>query len=97
MAKSFDRADVTVPAATAVNLATLMTTEGYTGHFAGSFLEIDAQGVSDLLRGESSADVATKGRPCGQFSRTAPPVVDPSRIWLYSTTGGEIGITFEPL
>lgn len=100
MAKAFNRANATIAAATATNLAAILVAEGYTGRMTGSFLEIDPGVLPDLYMGDSSSVDATIGRLlAAPFARngSSAGVVDPSRIWLYSTAGGEFGLTFESL
>lgn len=99
MARAFNRADVTIAAITATNLAAILAAEGFTGSMVGAFLEIDPGVIAgDLFMGDSASVDATIGRPLtAPFSRSAPPVVDPSRIWLYSVAGGEFAVTFEPM
>lgn len=94
MAQGFDRADVTLAADTATRLSTLLAAEGYTGRILPGFLEIDSQDVADLLRGDSS-DVETNGVPTSVFSWPSP-TGEPSRVWLHSTTGGAIRVTYSP-
>lgn len=95
----FDQQDVTVPAGAAIRLSTLLVDEGYTGNFIGAYLEIDPRAVADLYHGTSNVS-ATIGRSFdgNTYTRQAmgPRVcVDPARIYLFSATGGEIGVTFE--
>lgn len=97
MARAFDKATVTLAAATAQNLAALLLAEGYTGSMVGAFLEMDAGALSDVFHGGDNTVDAATGRPLTAYNRTAPPVVDPSRIWLFSTGGGDIEVTFEPM
>lgn len=99
MAKAFNRNSVTIAPATATNLAALLVAEGYTGHMAGKFLEIDASTLGDLLMADSATNIATQGRPVAVFTRNGYELaaVDPSLYWLYSATGGDFGVTFEPL
>lgn len=99
MAKGFNRKSVTIGAATAANLAALLVAEGYAGHMAGAFLEIDATTLGDLLMADSATNIATEGRPVSIFTRMASALaaVDPSRIWLISATGGDFAVTFDPL
>lgn len=94
---------ITLVAATATRLSTALAAAGYAGSMIGSFLEIDDLALADLRRGDASDVSATVGTPISgvnggifrrEGSRLAP--VDPSRIWLFSTTGGDIGVTFEP-
>lgn len=102
MAKGF--ADkITLVAATATRLSDALAAAGYTGSMIGSFLEIDDFALADLRRGDASDVSAAVGVPIsgvngGVYRREsghqAAPV-DPSRIWLFSTTGGDIGVTFE--
>lgn len=100
MAQAFSKSTVTLAVATAQNLAALLAAEGYTGSMAGSFLEIeDNVPLGDVFwGGDNTVDAAT-GRPLTvPFSRTAQMgAVDPSRIWLFSTAGGDISVSFEPL
>lgn len=101
MAKGF--ADVvTLAAATATNLADALATAGYAGSMVGAYLQIDDLALTDLRRGDASDVSASVGTPIsavtgGIYTRQAPPVVDPSRIWLFSTAGGNITVTFEPM
>lgn len=103
MAKGFAN-KITLVAGAATRLSDALAAAGYTGSMAGSFLEIDDFALADLRRGDSSSVSATVGVPIsgvnsGLYRREsghpgAP--VDPSRIWLFSATGGDIGVTFEP-
>lgn len=94
---------ITLPAATATRLSTALTAAGYTGRMIGSFLEIDDFALADLRRGDGSDVSATVGVPVsgvngGVYRReSADPSapIDPGRIWLFSTVGGDIGVTFE--
>lgn len=100
MPGTYDFGDLTLAAATAERLSTLLIAEGYTGNFIGAFLEIDPQALADVYHGSSSAVDATVGRAFNGniYTRqaTAPrSCVDPSRIWLFSTGGGSVGVTFE--
>lgn len=103
MARGFAN-KITLVAATATKLSDALAAAGYAGSMIGSFLEIDDLALADLRRGDSSSVSATVGTPIsgvngGIYRResghpSAP--VDPGRIWLFSTTGGDIGVTFEP-
>lgn len=95
MSKAFNSSTATVPAATAISVAELLAAEGYTGSMVGIFLQIDKQALATLFMGHDSTVDAATGRAVTVFTRTSPPAVDPSRIWLFSTAGGEIGLTFE--
>lgn len=93
---------ITLVAATATRLSTALAAAGYAGRMVGSFLEIDDLALADLRRGDDSDVSATVGTPIsgvngGIYRREASPgaVVDPARIWLFSATGGDIGVTFE--
>lgn len=101
MAVGYDAKTLTLAAATAQNLAALLLAEGYGGSMAGSFLELeDVNSLGDVFHGGSSAVSAATGRPLTLYSRQAGSpgnAVDPSRIWLFSTAGGDIGCTFEPM
>lgn len=95
---------ITLAAGTATRLSDALAAAGYAGSMVGSFLEIDDFALADLRRGDASDVSATTGTPisgvnAGVYRREsghpgAP--VDPSRIWLFSATGGDIGVTFEP-
>lgn len=95
---------ITLAAGTATRLSDALIAAGYTGSMIGSFLEIDDFALTDLRRGDASDVSATIGTPIsgvngGIYRREsghpgAP--VDPGRIYLFSTTGGDIGVTFEP-
>lgn len=93
--------DVTLPAGSATRLSTLLITEGYTGNFIGAYLQISSQALTDVFQGSSSSVSATVGTPIpvGTHSirqaGTGRWCVDPSRIWLFSTAGGNIGVVFE--
>jgi hypothetical protein len=103
MAKGFAN-KITLTAATATRLSDALAAAGYADNMIGSFLQIDDLALTDLRRGDSSSVSATVGVPIsgansGIYTReSAHPAapVDPSRIWLYSATGGDIGVTFEP-
>lgn len=95
MAQAYSRNSATLAAATATRLSTLLAAEGYTGRMVGAFLEI-IDDIGDMVMADSATNISTTGRVVGSFSRTAPPAVDPSRIWLYSATGGNFTLTFEP-
>lgn len=100
MPSVFDAGTVTLTALTAAQLSTLMVTEGYTGNFIGAFLEIDPQALVDVYHGADATVDATTGRSFNAniYTRQAMSprtCVDPSRIWLYSTGGGDVGVTFE--
>lgn len=94
---------ITLVAATATRLSTALAAAGYTGSMIGSFLEIDDFALADLRQGDASDVSATVGVPVsgvngGIFRResSSPQApVDPSRIWLFSTAGGDIGVVFE--
>lgn len=96
MAKGFSSSKLTLAVATAQNLATLLAAEGYTGSMVGGYLSLDKQALTDVFYGHDGTVDATVGRALATLERRAPPVIDPSRIWLFSTAGGEIGCTFEP-
>lgn len=93
--------DVTLAAATAVRLSTLLIAEGYAGNFIGAFLRISSQALTDVFQGSTSSVSATVGTPIPVGTHSdrvagAPRwCVDPSRIWLFSTAGGSIGVVFE--
>lgn len=101
MASSFNAGDVTLAAATAVRLSTLLIAEGFLGNFIGAFLDINSKALTDVFQGSSASVDATTGRPIPvgtsmQRVASAPRwCVDPSRIWLFSTAGGSISVTFE--
>lgn len=94
---------ITLVAATATRLSSALAAAGYTGRMLGKFLEIDDFALADLRRGDASDVSATVGVPIsgvngGVFRRdsndpSAP--VDPGALWLFSTAGGDIGVTFE--
>ena len=103
MAKGF--ADkITLVAATATKLSDALAAAGYAGSMIGSFLEIDDLALTDLRRGDASDVSATVGVPVSgvnggihrrESGHPGAPV-DPSRLYLFSTTGGDIAVTFEP-
>lgn len=96
MPKGFSRSDVEIANDAPTRVSELLTLNGYAGSMVGAFLEIAAQNVADLVHGDSDNVGALNGRPIEDlYTRTAPPAVDPARIWLYSATGGTIGLTFE--
>lgn len=101
MPSSYTFGDVTLPAGSSVRLSSLMVTEGYTGNFIGAFLRISSQALTDVFQGSTSAVSATVGTPIavGTHSDRAAAAprwcVDPSRIWLFSTAGGSVGVVFE--
>lgn len=93
---------ITLGAGVAIRLSTALASAGYAGPMVGSFLEIDDLALADLRRGDASDVSATVGVPIsgvngGIYRREAShgAVVDPSRVWLFSATGGDIGVTFE--
>lgn len=92
---------ITVPAATASRLSTLMVAAGYTGNFIGAHLEVASQAVADLFHGPTSGVTSANGRALAagatllRQAQASRWCVDPSRIWLISATGGVIGVSFE--
>lgn len=97
MGQAYDKSTLTLTALTAHRLSDLLAAEGYTGSMIGSFLELeDSGGLGDVYHGDSASVDAATGRSLTVYVRTSPPVVDPSRIWLFSTAGGNISCTFEP-
>lgn len=94
---------ITLAAATATRLSAALAAAGYTGRMVGKFLEIDDFALTDLRRGDSSSVSATVGVPIsgvnnGIYRREASDpsaAVDSGAIWLFSTAGGDIGVTFE--
>lgn len=102
MAQTFAN-KITLTAAAATRLSTALAAAGYTGRMVGKFLEIDDLALTDLRRGDSSSVSATVGVPIsgannGIYRReaTSPEgAVDPGALWLFSTTGGDIAVTFE--
>lgn len=98
MARGYDTDTLTLAAATPQRLSDLLAAEGFTGSMVGAFLELeDSNSLGDVYHGaDASVDAAT-GRMLTIFSRSAPPVVDPSRLWLFSTGGGDISCTYEPM
>jgi hypothetical protein len=66
----------------------------------GKFLEIDDLALTDLRRGDSSSVSATVGVPIsgvnGGIFRRDTGTIDPASICLFSTAGGDIGVTFTP-
>lgn len=97
MAVAYDTKTLTLAVATAQNLVAILLAEGYTGSMIGAFLELeDINGLGDVFHGGSSAVSAANGSPLTLYTRTAPPAVDPARIWLFSTAGGDIRCIFEP-
>lgn len=91
---------ITLVAATATNLAAALVAAGYTGSMMGKFLEIDDLALTDLRRGDSasvSGSVGTliSGVNAGIFRREANGgTVDAHGIWLFSTAGGAITVSF---
>lgn len=102
MAQAFAN-KITLAAATATRLSTALAAAGYAGRMVGKFLEIDDFALTDLRRGDSSSVSATVGVPIsgvngGIFRREAASLegaVDPGGLWLFSASGGDIGVTFE--
>jgi hypothetical protein len=98
MAKVFAN-KITLAAGTATRLSAALATAGFTGPMVGKFLEIDDYALADLRRGDSSSVSATVGTPIsgvnGGVYRRETGVIDPGAIWLFSTAGGDIGVTFE--
>lgn len=93
---------ITLVAATATRLSDALAAAGYTGHMAGGYLQIDDLALADLRRGDASDVSASVGVPIsgvdgGVWQRNAPPAIDPGSIWLFSTTGGDIAVVFDPL
>lgn len=89
---------ITLVAATATRLSAALAAAGYAGHMAGGYLLIDDLALTDLRRGDDSDVSATVGvAVAGTWERTAPPAIDPGGIWLFSTAGGDISVTFNPL
>lgn len=94
---------ITLVAGTATRLSTALAAAGYAGSMIGSFLEIDDLALADLRQGDASDVSATVGVPisgvnAGVFRRESShpgAPVDPSRIWLFSTAGGDIAVVFE--
>lgn len=100
MAKGFASSQVTLAAATATNLAALLAAEGYAGSMIGGRLFIHANALTDLFYGHDNTVSATNGIDIDAndpYILTHPPVIDPSRIWLFSTGGGDISVSFDPL
>lgn len=101
MGRGYGRSTATIAAATATSVASILASEGYTGSMVGAFLEIDPTGtLTDLYRGTDSTVSASTGVLLqGPFNRIAIQgrAVDPGGIWLFSTTGGDFNLTFEPL
>lgn len=99
MAKGFSSSQVTLAVATPQRLSDLLVAEGYAGSMIGSYLYIHANALTDVFRGHDNTVSATNGVDIDAndpFIRTGPPVIDPSRIWLFSTGGGDISVIFEP-
>lgn len=99
MGRGYNKGTATLTAATAISVAALLAAEGYGGSMVGAFLEIDPQGVGDLFMGDSSSVSAATGRAVASpfnLSSVQGRAVDPGGIWLYSATGGDIGLTFIP-
>lgn len=99
MARGFAN-KITLVAATATRLSDALVAAGYTGRMIGKYLMIDDYALADLRRGDSSSVSATVGTPIsgvdsGVYVRDTE-VIDPGGIWLFSTAGGDIGVTFEP-
>lgn len=97
MGAAFIRSTLTLTAATAARLSDLLATEGYLGSMVGSYLELeDVNSLGDVYYGDDNTVSSANGRLLTILDRTAPPAVDPSRIWLKSATGGDISCHFEP-
>lgn len=101
MGVGYDTKTLTLAPATAVRLSDLLVTEGYIGNMIGSFLELeDINSLGDVYHGSSSSVSSANGRILTIFTLNAGSprnAVDPSRIWLISATGGDIGCTFLPM
>lgn len=98
MGQAYDKATLTLAVATAQRLSDLLAAEGYAGSMVGAFLELeDVNSLGDVVHGDSSSVVLATGRTLTIFTRTAPPAVDPGAIWLFSTGGGDIACTFQPM
>lgn len=98
MGLGYDKSTLTLAAATAQRLSDLLVAEGYSGSMLGAFLELeDVNSLGDVYHGSASTVSATTGRALTIFTRSAPPCVDPCSIWLFSTAGGDIACTFQPI
>lgn len=100
MPVGFGKSTVTLAAATAQRLSDLLVAEGYTGSMIGAFMELSPLALTDVYYGNDSTVSATTGRKMddpisrqGFFGRA----VDPGSMWLFSTAGGDIEVSFEPL
>lgn len=106
MGQGYAKATATIAAATATRLSAILTAEGYTGSMIGKYLRIDAgaAGILSLYRGADSLvsavngiDIAAMTPPVWERIAPSPELaVDPANIWLFSTAGGDFGLTFEP-
>lgn len=101
MAKGFAKSTVTLAAGVAARLSDLLLAEGYTGSMVGKYLWIDDPAIGDLRRGADSAVDATEGIPIATsvpYIRRGKPglAIDPGSIWLFSTIGGDISVSFDP-
>lgn len=100
MGLGYDKSTLTLAAATAQCLATLLIAEGYTGSMIGKFLELeDVNSLGDVYHGDNTSVGATTGRILTLYSRTSgspQQAVDANGVFLFSTAGGDISCTFEP-
>lgn len=100
MGLGYDKSTMTLAAATAASLSSLLIVEGYTGSMIGKFMELeDVNSLGDVYHGDNSAVSASTGRILTLFSRTSgspQQAIDANGIWLFSTAGGDISCTFEP-
>lgn len=101
MAKGFAKSTVTLAAGVAARLSDLLLAEGYTGSMVGKYLWIGDIVLGDLLRGADSALDASNGIPVlttAPFIRNGKPglAVDPAGVWLFSATGGDVSVAFDP-
>lgn len=100
MAQVFD-GPITLTAATATRLSTALVAAGYTGSMIGKFLDFNSLALADLFHGSSSAVSAVTGRALGaglSWRREAQSprlCVDAASVWLFSTGGGALTVTFE--
>jgi hypothetical protein len=101
MAQRFSRSNLTLVAATPARLSDVLAAEGYAGRMIGKHLNIHPGALADLFVGDSSSVSAANGVP---ITTTLPYVreagspelaIDPGSIWLFSTGGGDIRVTFE--
>lgn len=101
MAQGYAKSTLTLAAATAQRLSDLLAAEGYTGRMLGKFLRIHPGALTDVFRGTDNTVSATTGVPVTSTipyqreSNSPQAVIDPGNIWLFSTAGGDVQVTFE--